>query len=105
MRRSYQASSDYRATEAGLSATYLSAADQERAQRKERQAAALRWLDQRGLDDIAVILGLRPEACRRCGADATRMGYCDAPDCDAQRRAEARATSRRAYDKARGASR
>ena len=46
----------------GYATARLTAAEQDRLARQERQELALRWLRRRGLDDIAEILGLAEPA-------------------------------------------
>lgn len=94
--------SDVHSISGGMDTSRMSAAAQDRLYREAKQADALRYLTRRGLDDVAVILGLTPEPCEGCGGPAVRMGFCDEPECVARRRAEARAVSRRAADKATG---
>jgi hypothetical protein len=98
-------SRDVNGVAGGLDTTRMSAAEQDRVHREARQADALAYLTRRGLDDVAVILGLVPEPCEGCGGAAVRMGYCDLPECAQRRREAARGVSRRALDKAIGAAR
>lgn len=97
--------SDVHSISGGMDTSRMSAAEQDRLHREARQADALAYLTRRGLDDVAVILGLAPERCEGCGGDAVRMGYCDLPECALRRREAARAVSRRTVDRATGATR
>lgn len=75
----------------GYETARLSSSERDRLARADRGATALRYLTRRGLDDIAVILGLTREMCSaECGAEAVRAGYCDSTECRTQRRVAAR---------------
>lgn len=73
----------------GLTAR-VSAAEQDRIARADREAAALRVLTERGEMDVAEVLGLVHPLCQGCGVrreDVDRSGYCTNQDCRAVRTA------------------
>lgn len=65
---------------AGMDQTRLTADQQAAAYRAGQQADALAWLTRRGLDDIAIILGLTPLICPTCRLEPVPPGreHCDA---------------------------
>ena len=73
--------------EGGRDTARLSASEQDRIHRQERQDAARSYLDRRGLQDVAVVLGFVPEQCEACGEDVPNSagsgGYCPSKDCQA----------------------
>lgn len=76
----------------GLTAR-VSAAEQDRIAREERQASALRVLTERGEMDVAEILGLVHPLCQACGVrreDVDGSGYCTERSCRALAKAGAR---------------
>ncbi|MEV4197061.1 hypothetical protein [Micromonospora globbae] len=81
----------------GMDATRLSAAEQDRARREQRQADALAYLLARDLADVAEILGITPYTCLNCGlpmGDDAKGWFCRRKDtmCNSPRvRRQARA--------------
>ena len=68
----------------GLDTTHLSAQEQDRIAREQREATALRSLKRRGgLDDIAEMLGLTPYTCLSCGLpmDGGKGWFCQRKPC------------------------